>query len=142
MDNNKESFEIMLDNIYNNLNINNNNTRIELPKPILIKSGQKTIWKNPHEFINMFNRQSDDFTNYINNKSSTQIIWLTDTISDGCIFNIKIKNSDYITNIMRSYVNDRIICKSCKSINTIITKDNNLRKYKFTCYNCNTELYI
>ena len=137
-----DNFELMLDKLYDKININNNNTKIVLPKPIMIKSGNKTIWKNPDEFINMFNRQSEDFTSYINNKTTSNINWISESLSDGCIFDTKVKKDDYIYDLMKRYVTDRILCKSCKSIDTVLIKDQNLRKYKFTCNNCKNELYI
>ena len=143
MENNTlESFEIMLDNLYDKLNVNNENTKIILPKPILIKSGNKTIWKNTNEFLSIFERDPNDFINYINDKASIHMNWLTESVNDGCIFDTKIKKDDYIYDIMKKYVNDRIICKSCKSINTILIKDQSLRKHKFICNNCKNELYI
>jgi len=137
-----ESFEIMLDKLYNNININNSNTKIVLPKPIMIKSGSKTIWKNANEFINMFNCEINDFTNYINNKTTNNINWISESISEGCIFDNKIKKDDYIYDLMKRYVNDRVLCKSCKSVDTRLIKNQNLRKYKFICNNCKNELFI
>ena len=45
-----ETFEDMLDNLYSNLDLKKSHPRIVLPEPILIKSGRKTLWKNPNDF--------------------------------------------------------------------------------------------
>jgi translation initiation factor 2 beta subunit (eIF-2beta)/eIF-5 len=136
-----ELFEMMLDNLYNNLQLKKTSTKIVLPDPILIKSGHKTIWKNAKEFLRLFNRHPDDFITYVNNNTIAKINWITESKSDGCIFQTKAKK-DYIFELMKDYIIKRILCNSCKSIDTTVTKDNNIRKLCFKCNNCNNELYL
>lgn len=136
-----ETFENMLDILYKNLDIKKINPRITLPEPFLIKSGNKTIWKNPNEFLQIFNRNHVDFSNFINSQTNAKINWITESVNDGCIFSNKVKK-DYIYELIKKYVNDRVICKSCKSIDTILIKNQELRKYNFKCNNCKNELII
>lgn len=134
-------FETMLDTLYNNLELKKENSKIILPEPLLIKSGHKTVWKNSKDFLRLFNRHPDDFTNYINKETTTKINWISDSKSDGCIFQSKIKK-DYVYELMKKYISDRIMCKGCKSLDTLIIKNQELRKHNFKCCNCNNELYI
>jgi len=136
-----KQFELMLDNLYSNLQLKKNNKNIILPEPIIIISRHKTIWKNTKEFLKLFNRHPDDFVTYINNNTTAKMYWITESKSDGCIFDSKAKK-DYIFELMKQYVIERIMCKSCKSMDTSVNKDNNIRKLSFKCNNCNNELYL
>lgn len=134
-------FELLLDNLYTKLELKKVTPKITLPDPVLIKSGHKTIWKNPNDFLNLFNRSAIDLSNYINNETTNKVYWITDSSADGCIFDNKTKK-DYLFELMKKYVTERILCKSCKSIDTVIIKNQELRKYNFKCNNCNNEYII
>jgi translation initiation factor 2 subunit 2 len=136
-----ETFENMLDDLYNNLDLKKSNPRIVLPEPVLIKSGHKTIWKNPNEFLVIFNRNQNDLSNFINAETNATINWISESVLDGCIFSSKVKK-DYIYELFKKYVNERVICKSCKSLDTILERNQELRKYNFKCNNCNNELIL
>jgi translation initiation factor 2 subunit 2 len=136
-----ETFENMLDDLYNNLDLKKSNPRIVLPEPILIKSGHKTIWKNPKEFLVIFNRSHNDLTTFINTETNATINWISESVLDGCIFSSKVKK-DYIYELFKKYVNERVMCKSCKSLDTILERNQELRKYNFKCNNCNNELIL
>jgi translation initiation factor 2 subunit 2 len=137
-----DNFENMLNELYNNLNQTNKVISVTLPEPQLIKNGHNIIWKNVKEFLKITNRPPDHFTNYLTKDCNCQINWITDSKSDGLIFNQqKIKNS-HIINFMKIYLKEFVICKSCKSYKTMIVKDNAIRKYNFICSNCKNEYYI
>ena len=89
-----QSFDEMLDNLYSNLEFKNNSIKIVLPTPVLIKSGNKTVWKNVKDYLKLFDRDPEHFINYINNETTNKVFWLTESKSDGCIFQIKIKSKD------------------------------------------------
>lgn len=136
-----ESFDNMILNLYSKLELNKDNFKIILPEPILIKSGHKTIWKNIKNFLKLFNRMPDHFIDYINNESSVKVFWLSEKKSDGCIFESKMKK-DYVFEIMKKYVKDKVLCKNCQNINTILIKIKELRKFKLVCNNCKSEYII
>ena len=136
-----ETFEDMLDNLYSNLDLKKSHPRIVLPEPILIKSGRKTLWKNPNDFLSLFDRSHTDLTNFINTETNAQINWISDKVSDGCAFSTKVKK-EYIYELEKKYVNERVICKSCKSMDTVLERNQELRKYNFKCNNCNNERII
>jgi translation initiation factor 2 beta subunit (eIF-2beta)/eIF-5 len=136
-----ESFDEMLNNLYMNLECKKNNFTMVLPEPILIKSGYKTIWKNIKEFLRMFNRHPDDFSNFVNTKTISKVLWISDSKSDGCIFQDKTKK-EYVYELMKRYIKEQIVCKSCDSVNTTITKNKDLRKYNFICGDCKNEYII
>lgn len=136
-----ETFDEMLNNLYSNLEFKNNSIKIILPEPILIKSGHKTIWKNIKDYLKLFDRDPEHFINYINNETATKILWLTDSKSDGCIFQSKTK-TDYVFEIMKKYIKDKVLCKNCYTINTKLKKNKDLRKYQLYCTECKSEYII
>jgi translation initiation factor 2 beta subunit (eIF-2beta)/eIF-5 len=136
-----ESFDSMLDKVYENLEEKKNNFKIILPEPQLIKSGHKTIWKNIKDYLKIINREPYHFINYINKETTTTAFWITDNIADGCIFSNK-TTKDYIYELMKKYIKEQIICKSCQNIDTNIEKNKELRKYKLYCNNCKSEYIL
>jgi len=136
-----ESFEEMLDNLYSNLEFKNNSIKIVLPDPILIKSGQKTVWKNVKDYLKLFDRDPDHFIDYINNETTNKVFWLTESKSDGCIFQNKTKK-DYVFELMKKYIKDKVLCKNCHTINTKLKKIKELRKFQLCCTECKSEYII
>jgi translation initiation factor 2 beta subunit (eIF-2beta)/eIF-5 len=136
-----ETFENMLDNLYSNLELKNSKLDIVLPTPTLVKSGNKTIWKNIKDFLKLFNRDPNHFLHFINNDTSSKVCWLSDSKTDGCIFETKTKK-EQIFDIMKKYIKEDILCKSCKNIDTVLEKNKELRKYKLKCNNCKNEYFI
>lgn len=136
-----ESFDEMLNNLYSNLELKNNSIKIEFAKPILEKSGKKTIWRNIKEYLKLFNREPDHFIDYINNETNSKVSWLTKSTSDGCIFENKVR-SDYLYELMKTYIKEKVVCKNCNTINTNLNKIKELRKYKLCCIECKSEYFI
>jgi translation initiation factor 2 beta subunit (eIF-2beta)/eIF-5 len=136
-----ESFEEMLDNLYSNLEFKNNSIKIILPTPILIKSGQKTIWKNIKDYLKLFDRDPNTFIEYINTETTNKIFWLSESTSDGCIFQNKIKK-DYLFDLMKKYITNKVLCKNCNTMNTKLIKIKELRKYQLLCAECKSEYII
>ena len=137
-----ESFENMLDELYDNLDQNNEVVSVVLPEPQLIKNGNNIIWKNVKEFLKIANRPPDHFVNYLTKNCNCQVNWITESKSDGLIFNQKKIKISNIIDFMKTYLKEYVICKSCKSYKTCIIKDQTIRKYNFICSNCKNEYYI
>jgi translation initiation factor 2 subunit 2 len=136
-----ESFQEMFDNLYDNLHINSTNVQFKLPIPILIKNGSNYLWKNPKEFLKLVKRPPDHFVGFLAHQLNCNINWITESKSDGLIITKKIDDNTIIL-MMKNYLKDYIFCKSCKSNNTYITKDKEIRKYHFICLNCSYNIYL
>jgi translation initiation factor 2 subunit 2 len=135
-------FEIMLDEIYNNIEeIKIKKENLILPDINLIKNGTKSIWKNIKEFIRIMKRPPDHFYNFLSFETSNKVNWISDSKSDGLNFQYKVK-LDNIKLLLNKYLINCVLCKECKSYNTKIIKDIKLRKYTFTCYDCKTNYII
>ena len=135
------TFDIMLDSLYLNLNTKKSKFEILLPEPLLVKSGHKTIWKNTKDFLKLINRDPDNFILFINTNAMSGTYWLTDSVSNGCIFQNK-TTKEHIYEIMKKYIMNQVLCKSCQSLDTIIEKNKDIRKYNFFCNNCKNEYYV
>ncbi len=136
-----QSFEEMLDDLYSNLEFKNNSIKIVLPTPVLIKHGNKTVWKNVKDYLKLFDRDPEHFISYINNETTNKVFWLTESKSDGCIFQNKIKK-DYVFELMKKYIKDKVLCKNCHTINTKLFKIKELRKFQLQCGECKSDYII
>ncbi len=137
-----ETFEEMLDNLYNGLNQNNEELKIKLPDPQLIFNGHKTIWKNVKEYLKIIRRPPDHFLKYLHNEITVQVNWISESKSDGLLINQKKVGTTILINIMKKYLKEFVICKSCKSLNSYIEKNKDIRKYEFKCLNCENHYYV
>jgi translation initiation factor 2 subunit 2 len=125
----------------------NENGNIAIANDIIIggnfiKNGNNVIWKNVKEFLKISKRPPDHFLAFLRKESIYTINWHSESKSTGLTFNQKKIKNDFLIEKMKTYLNDYVICKSCKSINTYIEKDKQIRKYNFICVNCNNEYYI
>jgi translation initiation factor 2 subunit 2 len=140
-DSSENTFEEMLDVLLNKIEKKQQNVNIVLPNPILIKSGNNMIWKNIKDYLKIVKRHPDHFINFLNYELSCLINWISESKSDGCIIHLKVKNNT-IVDLMKKYIREYVICKSCQSSNTKIDKDKVLRKHIFTCNDCNNNYSV
>jgi translation initiation factor 2 subunit 2 len=136
-----ELFNIMLDDIYEKIENNNKSYNIKLPDYILVKNGSKITWKNVKDFLKVMKRHPDHFFNFMNFETSNRVLWVSDSKSDGLNFLYKVK-VDALNIIINKYLNEYVICKSCKMLYTKLEKDQQIRKYKLICRCCNTTYYV
>jgi translation initiation factor 2 subunit 2 len=137
-----ESFEQMLKDLYANLDQSNDVFKISLPDPIIIKNGNNNIWKNVKDFLRITKRPPDHFLTFLRKEGNVVINWISDSKSDGLTFSQKKLRSDFLVDQMKTYLKEYVICKSCKSINTYIERDKQIRKYNFICKNCDNQYFI
>ena len=126
-------FNSMLDQIYSQLE-EDNSEKIIIPKPIIETSTTNTYWKNIKKILQTIKRPPDHFLSYINTELA-ETNWKTQSKSDGLVIIGKFK-VDKITKLLRNYILKYVTCSTCKSMNTTITKDKQLRTYKLTCSKC------
>jgi translation initiation factor 2 subunit 2 len=137
-----DSFNDMLTELYNNLDQNNDTTKIMIPEPIIIKNGSNNIWKNVKAFLRITKKPPEHFVIFIRNEANCNVNWISESKSDGLIFSIKKLKNDFLIDQMNKYLKEYVICKSCKSINTYIERDKQIRKYNFICRNCDNQYFI
>ena len=129
------NFDLMVDDAYQNLNDNDKNDLLVLPKMDIEISMSRLHWKNVKQYLQVINRHPDHFMNYLKNElNSKDINWYSNSKSDGLIIHGKSQKKNEITSIAISYINNYVICSSCKKSNSLLTKND---KYlEFQCLDC------
>ncbi len=136
-----ESFYEDLDNVYDELeSINMGNTKLVIPNPILEGTTTNTYWKNIKKILVTINRPPDHFLDYMNREIHTGY-WISSSKSDGIgmIGKISLKT---ITALLQNYIKKYVVCNICKSPNTVLDKNKDLRAYMITCEKCKSKYTI
>ena len=132
------NFNTMLDDVYNQLG-SSVKTQLILPDPILEKNTVRIVWKNCKAFLKITKTSPEHFFDFMRNQidKKINIAWFSESISEGLIIhdgrtNIGIM-SNKIVALMKKYIEYYVICKICDKSNTIMVKDNEIRKWKIKC---------
>lgn len=140
-----DSFDMMLDDVYEKLESCTNSVKMQskiiIPSPELTKHGHHFIWKNIKTFLKIVNKPPEHVVKFFSDELKCQITWITESKSDGINIDYDRLSSSTITELMKKYVLEYVYCKKCKSTNSIISKDSNVRKYLFVCQNCGDQYY-
>ncbi len=140
-----ESFDIMLDDVYDKLESCTSSAKMQskiiLPQLELVKHGHHFIWKNMKAFLRIVNKPPEHVVKFFSEELKCQITWITESKSDGVIIDYDRLSSSTISELMKKYVLEYVYCKKCKSTNSIISKDSQVRKYLFVCQNCGDQYY-
>jgi len=136
----------MLDDVYEKLGSNTVDHLI-LPDPVLEKTTTRFVWKNCKAFLKITKTSPDHLLDFMRNQidNKIRIDWFSESISDGLIIHERTnisKMTNKIVALMKKYIIDFIICKICNKANTSMTKDLDLRKWKVTCSDCNSDYII
>jgi translation initiation factor 2 subunit 2 len=131
------SYEELLKNIYDKLtqnNINLNNTKkliLKLPMVIRINSN-KSIWINFNDFCQTVNREHRYVIIQVEKKLNliTSITKNSELILHNKIISYTIKN------FIREFIKNHVQCHTCKSFDTYINKNREIRLLFIVCNNC------
>ena len=132
-------FNTMLDDIYSQLNDNKSKKTI-VPNPVIITSTTNTYWKNIKQILKTINRPPDHFLTFINNELA-ETNWKTQSKSDGLVIIGKFR-IDKIKKVLQKYILTYVLCNSCKSMHTSISKNKTLRTYELKCSSCLSQYTI
>tara|TARA_B110000902_G_C14136776_1_gene524171 strand:+ start:428 stop:841 length:414 start_codon:yes stop_codon:yes gene_type:complete len=136
-----ESFTKMLNTLYCKIADEKKSETIVLDSPILIKVGKKIIWKNAKQFLIEINRDPINFIEFVSKETNGNANWKTSSKSNGIIFSVKVNNNS-IEKIMRDYSEKYVKCSECKNYNSVMIKENSVRKHKISCLDCKSTRYI
>jgi translation initiation factor 2 subunit 2 len=131
------SYSLLLDRVYQLLNEKNPNVsnikKYKLPPIQLIKNGtKKIVWINFNEICSIINRSLEHIFQYF-----IAELGVEGSIDELQQFNIKGKFAPlYIESILRKYIIEYVLCLSCQSFNTKLTKDKISRLYFLFCNDC------
>ena len=139
---NKISFEEMLDDAYMQLDNEMRNQVLVLPTFDFETSTVRLHWKNVKEYLRTIRRNPDHFVNWMKQELPTKPInWFSGSKSDGLIIHGKFPNKSEVTDLAVKYVEHFVLCKSCKSPQTDMIKEDS-KKYLFVCNSCGSNYYI
>ena len=136
-----QTFNEMLNDVYSQLGTTVSDTFI-LPDPEIEKGTTRTIWKNPKAFLKRTKTHPDHLYNFIIRESGKTINWFSKSVSDGIIFHDKKISKNDIIHLMKKYVEYYILCKFCNNSQTKMYRDNEIKKYRSKCNNCNSEYTV
>jgi len=139
---NLPSFTEMVDDVY--LQINNTTfeeTTLILPIPELEKNNTRMLWK-VESYLKRIERPKEHFYNFLTKKKGYTVNLVYNLIEDGLIIHSQKINQIIIINIMKEYVNLYVLCNSCKNSQTEMKRDNEIKKYRIKCINCNSEYTV
>lgn len=131
------SYQTMLDRVYELLNKNNpeisNIKKYKLPTIQIIKNGpKKIIWLNFNEICKSMNRSVEHLFQYFLAELGTE-----GSLDEHVRFIIKGRFAPlYIESILRKYIQEYVLCSSCHSFNTRMTRDSVSRLYFLFCNDC------
>jgi translation initiation factor 2 subunit 2 len=141
--NNEEdyTYEFLLERVYKMIksrdsNSTENRGSIKMPVPQVNLVGKsRSAWTNFNDFVKVLNRSQEHLFQYVLGELGVE-----GTIGGENQFFLKSKiNSKDIETILRKYIHDYVQCPNCKSVKTIIKKDQGTRLLQIYCENCKTE---
>jgi translation initiation factor 2 subunit 2 len=131
------NFDNLVDKAYNELGNKKPKQKLVIPENIVEIESTRLYWKNVEDFLLLTNRCAEHFMKWLKSElPSQEINWLSNSKSDGLIIHGKKQNKTIINNFVFKYINKFVICSSCKSYNTLLTKNQN--QYEFNCNDCKT----
>jgi translation initiation factor 2 subunit 2 len=129
------TFEQLVDEAYQKLGKKTDKKIIVLPPIQSEITPTKQHWNNVNSFLETISRDYDHFFSFLKTEiPGKEISWFSGSKADGLIIHGKRQNKKDISNIALKYVKNYVICSSCKSSNTTLTKENS--NEKFECLDC------
>ena len=136
------SFEEMLDEAYNKLNLEKG-AKLVIPKiDITVQTNNKTVWNNAKDIIKTLKRDgvSEHLISFFRKEINKPINWKTNNKDDGIMIENR-TNFKILNNLLRKYIEESVVCKSCRSIDTRLKKNSKTRLWEFTCKSCGQKEY-
>ena len=133
----------LLDRLFKILNKNNTDLvikdKIIIQTPKIAREGtKKTIFLNFEETCMKLHRESDHVVAYISTELGTTV-----SIQDGGRLVLRGRfNQKGIENILRNYINEYVLCGSCKSVNTYFKKSEVNKLFFLKCEVCKASRFI
>jgi len=139
----EKDFDTMVNEIYEILDTNTNDTSLVLPKIDIERTPTRLHWTNVKKLLQTIKRNPDHFMSFLKLENPGKTIdWYSDSKSDGLIIHgMKLKLSD-LTELTLKYVNNYVLCPSCHHKETKMIRDTEIKKYKFECLKCGFQNYI
>jgi translation initiation factor 2 beta subunit (eIF-2beta)/eIF-5 len=135
---NKPTFDQMVEEAYIYLS-ENNKQRHKLIIPD-IKTNIETTrlhFININDILTIIRRSPEHFSSWLSDEIPDKSInWISSDKSEGLIIHGKFRKDTEISKLVLKYINIFVVCISCKSTNTDMTKT------QFICNDCGTNKFI
>lgn len=106
--------------------------KFRIPPPVCLRDGKKTIFSNIQDISEKLQRSPDHLIQYLFAELGT-----SGSIDGQKRLVIKGKfQSKQMENVLRRYILEYVTCKTCKSINTELKKEQSNRLYFLVCKSC------
>ena len=138
------NFNTLVEEAYTELNekTNNSHNNLILPELVVEINPTRLHWKNVKDYLKRIQRSPDHFMDWLKSQlPSQEINWFSGSKSDGLIIHGKRQKKAEVIELARKYVNNYVICSSCISSETIMTKSLN-KQYQFECLICGMKKYL
>jgi len=132
------TYEEMLNRVFSILEEKNpeHGTRtapIMIKTPSVGREGKKTVWFNFGETCKQLNRTAEHFSSFVFAELGTS----GSLDANKCLVIRGRYMAKHIEHLIRKYMKDYVICASCKSFKTTLSKDNRL--HFLTCNECHSK---
>ena len=135
----KFSYDFLLKRIYASMKVHNTNSSssgLKLPSLQISHFGKdRSCWMNIEQVANALNRNIDDLFRYFLSEFGIEG---TKGGENQANFKAKITQSA-LQKVLTKYINDYVRCPNCKSLKTIIRRDQSARLQQIFCENCKSE---
>ena len=130
------NFEQMVEEAYQLLNPSDSGDLLILPDITLDIGTTRLHWKNVKAYLQVIRRHPDYFMDFLKHElPSKEINWFSASKSDGLIIHGKKQKKAEITELARKFVNNCVVCSTCKKPNTEMEKMNS-KYYEINCLDC------
>jgi translation initiation factor 2 beta subunit (eIF-2beta)/eIF-5 len=135
-------FNTLVNNAYLILDQQSRGENLILPDIIIEIGTTRLHWKNVKDFLKIIQRHPDHFMDWLKSElPSQEINWFSGSKADGLIIHGKRQKKSDITDMALKYVNNYVICSSCKHADTKMIKINH-KQWEFECMDCGMKKFI
>lgn len=139
------SFEYMVNEAYQELDKDPNEAQtLILPDIVTTIEPTRMIWVNVKDYLRVIRRRPEHFINFLRNEKicKGEINWMSGSISDGLVLHDKFRKNTIISEMALKYVNDFVVCTTCKRADSLLIKEKESKLHKFECNNCGMTKYM
>jgi translation initiation factor 2 subunit 2 len=109
--------------------------RFKVPDVQLMVQGNRSIWQNFQEIINILNRPGKEVLKFLSGQLGTA----SSMEGGNALFNGKF-NAEQVTDVLNRYIDSYVICPVCTRPDTDIEKSGNV--YRLVCSACGAQTSI
>lgn len=135
-------FETLVNQAYTILDNQSNGSDLILPEVDVEIGTTRLHWKNVKEYLKVIKRHPDHFIDWLRSELPSQSInWFSGSKSDGLIIQGKRQRKSDVIELVLKYVNEYVICPSCKKADSLMTKLHS-KQYEFECQDCGMKKFV